>query len=72
MFFAYSGNGNIKMNVKSQVLETVDFPLLLKVTFKLVFWIWIRIQLYLDTAKNLNPDPEDPESGSGSTNAGKK
>ena len=58
------------MNVKSQVLETVDFPLLLKVTFKLVFWI--RIQLYLDTAKNLNPDPEDPESGSGSTNAGKK
>ena len=70
MFFAYSGNGNIKMNVKSQVLETVDFPLLLKVTFKLVFWI--RIQLYLDTAKNLNPDPEDPESGSGSTNAGKK
>ena len=70
MFFAYSGNGNIKINVKSQVLETVDFPLLLKVTFKLVFWI--RIQLYLDTAKNLNPDPEDPESGSGSTNAGKK
>ena len=70
MFFAYSGNGNIKMNVKSQVLETVDFPLLLKVTFNLVFWI--RIQLYLDTAKNLNPDPEDPESGSGSTNAGKK
>ena len=70
MFFAYSGNGNIKINVKSQVLETVDFPLLLKVTFNLVFWI--RIQLYLDTAKNLNPDPEDPESGSGSTNAGKK
>ena len=70
MFFAYSGNGNIKINVKSQVLETVDFPLLLKVTFKLVFWI--RIHLYLDTAKNLNPDPEDPESGSGSTNAGKK
>ena len=70
MFFAYSGNGNIKINVKSQVLETVDFPLLLKVTFKLVFWI--RIQLYLDTAKNLNPDPEYPESGSGSTNAGKK
>ena len=70
MFFAYSGNGNIKINVKSQVLETVDLPLLLKVTFKLVFWICI--QLYLDKAKNLNLDPEDPESGFGSTNAGKK